>query len=484
MTFEGEPSPEPRLTSVPAMERESPLLLLLGIFIYLGVIALMWYRPSPPGGEQPTPIATEQARALTYLAEAAWYVERFSDWPADIRRVVNHVEYASRAAGAWHAIAEKTPVNAQRARAEANAAVLSSLAGDRARALTLLDSAARRGPDGGVYRAMWRFYAGRETIAITPPLDRVLEALPAGPAFRAQAALRDGDAVAARVALLPGWQVGIRVAIVEGLVALLIVGLVLFALIGYLLWHRRIGRDLRAVSAPAPPVPWSIGTALLVISGVYLLYFLLQVGVAQFLSRESLEAVAPVVSTLTLLLATLLVLGGFLTLMGKPVWTWETFGWRPVPHGVGYGLLALVLSLPLLVIAYLIAVALFGMDQQQQPLVEELQTASPLLQAYLVVVAAVMAPLVEETLFRGLLFRALNARLAFWPAALISALLFAAGHALLFALLPVMLLGSLFAFLTRRAGSVVPSATAHGVYNLVVSLVALLMGWALNGPGQ
>ncbi|HOF88143.1 MAG TPA: type II CAAX endopeptidase family protein [Armatimonadota bacterium] len=484
MTYEGAPSPEPRVA--PAAEREPPLLLALGILCYLGVLAVMWGSAALPGEDRPTPVATEGARAATYLATAAWYAERFSDWPAEIRQAVRPAEHADTAARAWETVAAQTPVAAQRARAEANAAILHSLGGDRRGALVLLDRAGRHDPAmAGAYGRLRAFYADpARPAALTPAAEALLEKLPTGPIFRAQAARRAGDIAAARAALRPGWEAGLRVLLVEGLVVLLIGGLLLFALFGYLLWHRRIGAELRAAAAPAPPVPWGIGAALLVVSGVYLLSFLLQVGLAGFIPRASLAAAAPVVGTLALLVATLLVAGGFLSLLGKPAWAWETFGWRRAPRGAGYGLLALVLALPLLVIAYLIAAALFGMDRQQQPLVEALQSGGPLLQVYLVVVAAVMAPLVEETLFRGLLFRALNARLAFWPAALISALLFAAGHALLLALLPVMLLGMLFAFLTRRAGSVVPSAAAHGVYNLVVSVVALLIGWALNGPGQ
>jgi membrane protease YdiL (CAAX protease family) len=52
------------------------------------------------------------------------------------------------------------------------------------------------------------------------------------------------------------------------------------------------------------------------------------------------------------------------------------------------------------------------------------------------------------------------------------------------ALLPITLLGMLFAFLTRRSQSLLASAGAHAAYNGMITAVVLLISWALNGPGS
>jgi hypothetical protein len=83
----------------------------------------------------------------------------------------------------------------------------------------------------------------------------------------------------------------------------------------------------------------------------------------------------------------------------------------------------------------------------------------------LVLAACVAAPALEETLFRGILFRALRCRWSFPAAAALSAVIFALGHTRWSALLPYLLLGALFAWLYERSGSLVAPAVAHGAFN-------------------
>ncbi len=74
----------------------------------------------------------------------------------------------------------------------------------------------------------------------------------------------------------------------------------------------------------------------------------------------------------------------------------------------------------------------------------------------MVIALVVLAPLGEELLFRGLLLRGLVRRMPFWPAALISSVLFAAAHADAYVLWPraIALIGTgvVLAWIYRRAG--------------------------------
>jgi membrane protease YdiL (CAAX protease family) len=101
---------------------------------------------------------------------------------------------------------------------------------------------------------------------------------------------------------------------------------------------------------------------------------------------------------------------------------------------------------------------------QPEQIPSTVQGSSLVLSAIVVVVAA---PIGEEVFFRGFLFQGLRRRLSLWPAALISAAVFAVVHLvplLIFALFPVGL-GLALIFEYRR--SLLSSIAAHAVFNLV-----------------
>jgi uncharacterized protein len=86
----------------------------------------------------------------------------------------------------------------------------------------------------------------------------------------------------------------------------------------------------------------------------------------------------------------------------------------------------------------------------------------------------VLAPVCEETFFRGFLYRSLRERLSPWPAALISGGAFALVHVdplLIFSLLPV---GVGLAFVYERRQSLLASIVAHATFNLVGLVVIAL----------
>jgi membrane protease YdiL (CAAX protease family) len=97
------------------------------------------------------------------------------------------------------------------------------------------------------------------------------------------------------------------------------------------------------------------------------------------------------------------------------------------------------------------------------------QSSAVLLAAFL---AALVAPVAEETFFRGFLLGGLRQRFGSLPALLISAAAFAVFHGDPRVFIPIFFLGLLLGtvFLTTR--SLFPSIFAHGVYNLTVLLIA------------
>lgn len=99
------------------------------------------------------------------------------------------------------------------------------------------------------------------------------------------------------------------------------------------------------------------------------------------------------------------------------------------------------------------------------------------------IVASVIAPIVEETMFRGVLYRYLRAASAGWRPALsvlFSAVavsfLFAVIHPQGFLAVPVLMaLAVVFALMREWRGTILPSMIAHGINNAVAALLLFLM---------
>ncbi|HEY5627497.1 MAG TPA: CPBP family intramembrane glutamic endopeptidase [Nitrospira sp.] len=91
----------------------------------------------------------------------------------------------------------------------------------------------------------------------------------------------------------------------------------------------------------------------------------------------------------------------------------------------------------------------------------------------------IFAPLFEELAFRGLLFAILRRKFRFFPAALISALIFGLAHGYgLVGLIAVCWSGVLWAWIYEKTGSLAPGILAHAINNLLVCLAVMaLLRW-------
>jgi membrane protease YdiL (CAAX protease family) len=86
---------------------------------------------------------------------------------------------------------------------------------------------------------------------------------------------------------------------------------------------------------------------------------------------------------------------------------------------------------------------------------------------------SVTAPICEEILFRGFLFRGLRTRWGWWPAALISSLLFALAHGSPYRLLNVFVDGLILSAIYENRKSLLTTITAHSTLNTVIFIVIL-----------
>lgn len=176
-------------------------------------------------------------------------------------------------------------------------------------------------------------------------------------------------------------------------------------------------------------------------------------------------------------------LAGMLAFMMMPFFG-ERCRWtdliQPTKAGVkaGFGLVGFFSNLPLIVLAFVVSSAIAPyFPSPTHPIGEDIASGNPVVIASTFFMAAIMAPLVEETLFRGLILRSFLALFQKpWPAIVLQAFMFAAIHPQGPAgWLPLMVVGGMCGWLTYRSGSILPAMILHFVHNgfLVIMMTFL-----------
>jgi membrane protease YdiL (CAAX protease family) len=156
-------------------------------------------------------------------------------------------------------------------------------------------------------------------------------------------------------------------------------------------------------------------------------------------------------------------------------WVWVAarfrggFGWdlarglRRV--GIGVATAGLVVAPALAVYGLLrLLMGVKAADSPVLPLLMAPETA--VAKVFLLAAIGLAVPALEETLFRGILFGGLRRRWSYWPAALVSATIFAVVHQHLAGFVTYLLLGLIFAYLFEASRSLVTCWAAHAAFNI------------------
>lgn len=146
-----------------------------------------------------------------------------------------------------------------------------------------------------------------------------------------------------------------------------------------------------------------------------------------------------------------------------PALGFRAAGWRPIVLGT------------LATAALSVGVSQFGLEPQGMKEAMEIAREPALFAASLAALAG-LAPLVEELVFRGLLYGWLAGRWGTVIAWIVSSLAFAAAHVELAHVILVLPLGLWFGWLRRRTGSLWPSLVAHMVNNGLAVVAAAWLG--------
>lgn len=231
--------------------------------------------------------------------------------------------------------------------------------------------------------------------------------------------------------------------------------------------------------APDPPeafrVPWGVYDAV----GLVLWTIVAQVLVAVPLQVVGYDTGDPLDVGLALVAVQLVTLGGVLGwLSARGSLTWHLLGpvrprLRQVAVGLGVGLAGFVVAT---ILPEMVRRGLDVAPPDRQEILDTVATTGA--RAWvLIVVAVALAPLVEEVVYRGLLFQSLRHRLGLWPALGLSSLTFAFVHLELLsqplALGALLVLGVWLAAAFHRSGSLTVPVVAHAVFNGIAVALTL-----------
>jgi membrane protease YdiL (CAAX protease family) len=156
---------------------------------------------------------------------------------------------------------------------------------------------------------------------------------------------------------------------------------------------------------------------------------------------------------------------------------WQALGFRPVRPGLLAAMVPLGVGLLILNVALLAPLTYFlnlGDPDAASSQNEVFNPDSGLSLLELVALAvpiALLAPVVEELLFRGLLYRYLRGRLGVVVAVVLSALIFGALHVVI---PPLVVMGIVLAIIAQRTGSIWPGIVVHATNNALVVLALWL----------
>ena len=247
--------------------------------------------------------------------------------------------------------------------------------------------------------------------------------------------------------------------------------------------HRRYG--------PAGPVPWSFRQTLIGLAATLIPWLALTVGALAVTPQAPqpsgrLPLTTDVVAGVTIFIFSALVEGAFLL---APAWyaLWRgapDSPWRQRLAALGFrrtGLLrAGIITLAGAVVALVGSAAYSAILQaihaplqtNADQLAQQAQYA-PYTTLGALAAAVLVAPFCEEVFFRGFGFAGLLRGMPFWPALIVSALIFAVAHADIGSFLPLAFIGLILAYARWRTGSIWPCMLIHALNNGVAALFLL-----------
>jgi len=202
-----------------------------------------------------------------------------------------------------------------------------------------------------------------------------------------------------------------------------------------------------------------------ILAALLILFFSLSIGAS--VSQPSIEFSARnLLGNFLLMIFLVLFIVTFLRLRGFDVGSLGGFYRISFLRVLSTGAILLFFAYPLILWSDIITQRLFGGGSSRQNIVEFFSGSPTLEQRIMIIVfAIVVAPVIEEFLFRFFLYNVIKRYFGRLIGVAFSALLFAAAHAHFPSFVPLFVLGSCFAIAYEWSGSILVAMTMHSLFN-------------------
>jgi len=146
------------------------------------------------------------------------------------------------------------------------------------------------------------------------------------------------------------------------------------------------------------------------------------------------------------------------------------FGWNLL-----YGIGGYAVALPLLFLGQRLGAHIPGPTPSNPAIPLLAEASSAWVQILLAALATLAAPLCEELLFRGVFYNAAKLKVGVWPAIILTGLIFGFVHPVgISEMVPLAVLGGVFAWMAETRKSLVPSMLGHFLQNSMATAMLLL----------
>lgn len=238
------------------------------------------------------------------------------------------------------------------------------------------------------------------------------------------------------------------------------------------------------LGVPAPMRPWGRPDAWFAVALVLLIAVLMGPMPAYVAAEQKDRDAVPMEFTAELFIVQIFAQG--LLIVVVLAWVgamrkfnlWQRFGLNAQPVWKAAGMAVLGLLVAYVGVAVISRAALpalkefTGLDLKQQPMVENAPDISdPLTRVLMVVTLCLGAPIMEELIFRGVLYGVAARFIHPVYACVASSVLFGVIHGNLLSLIPLSVLGVFLAEAYRRSGSLLVPIFMHAGFNLISFLV-------------